>query len=35
MRLNIIAFADDEALVLENEEDLEHLAYSWGKTLDI
>lgn len=35
MRLNIIAFADDEVLVSENEEDLKHLAYSWGKTLDI
>lgn len=35
MRLNIIAFADDEVLVKENKEELKHLAYSWGKTLDI
>lgn len=36
MRLNIIAFADDEVLVnKKNKEDLKHLAYSWGKTLDI
>lgn len=35
MRLNNIAFADDEVLLAENKEDLKHLAYSWGKMLDI